>query len=386
MFLEELELVNFRNYTHLNLNLNNSKVIFIGDNGQGKTNLLESIYFLSSGKSHRTYNPCELINWNFNYSIIRGLLNEKNDFNSKNSLRLIELEIRENNPLKVRVDKEYIRKKSSFISVLPSVFFGPDDLKIIKESPSNRRNFLDNILERTYDDYSFIRNKYQKILNQRNSLLKSADGSANIKNNSTLEVWDHSLVKYGIKILEKRLLLVQEIEDKFLEYMEYFFNNIKIDISYIFSWEREGINSIKGVEKESIDCIKKDFYNNLKKNLLRDLSFKMTTIGPHRDDILFSFKGKNLRLFGSQGQQRIGSLSLKLCEVILLKEKLKKNPLLLLDDVLSELDIERKKLLVKLIDNKFQTFITTTNISYINSIAANFGKKFLVKNNKIKSF
>ena len=384
MYLKKLELKNYRNYSHVDLNFSKDTILILGDNGQGKTNLLESIYYISTGRSHRTYSQNELINWDSDYSILRALVgSEEEDIGSDN---LIELELRDDNNIKIKVNRVYCRKKSEFVSILPSVIFSPDDLRIVKANPSNRRNFLDSILDKIYDDFFSLRLKYQKILTQRNSLIKSIGSTANVKNNPTLETWNDNIVKYGIKIIEKRILLMEELRKKFIEYMNYFFTSTLVSIFYIFSWDRENLsvgNLTENMQEELVKGLEREFRLQLEKNLSKDLSYKTTTIGPHRDDFVILIGGKDIRAFGSQGQQRTASISLKLGELAALKEKLRRDPILLLDDVLSELDMERKKILVKIINNKFQTFITTTNISYLNEIDIDFGNKFLVKDNKI---
>jgi len=384
VYLKKLELKNYRNYSHVDLNFSKDTILILGDNGQGKTNLLESIYYISTGRSHRTYSQNELINWDSDYSILRALVgSEEEDIGSDN---LIELELRDDNNIKIKVNRVYCRKKSEFVSILPSVIFSPDDLRIVKANPSNRRNFLDSILDKIYDDFFSLRLKYQKILTQRNSLIKSIGSTANVKNNPTLETWNDNIVKYGIKIIEKRILLMEELRKKFIEYMNYFFTSTLVSIFYIFSWDRENLsvgNLTENMQEELVKGLEREFRLQLEKNLSKDLSYKTTTIGPHRDDFVILIGGKDIRAFGSQGQQRTASISLKLGELAALKEKLRRDPILLLDDVLSELDMERKKILVKIINNKFQTFITTTNISYLNEIDIDFGNKFLVKDNKI---
>src|SRR5665647_3822093 len=167
MYLEELQLKNFRNYSDINLKFDRTAALFFGDNAQGKTNLLESIRYISSGKSHRVTNQDDMIGWGCEFALIRAQVNG----------HLIELELRPGNILKIKVDKAYCRKKTDFISILPSVIFTPEDLKIIKDGPSNRRDLLDNILESIYPDYNSLKVQYQKILNQRNSLIKIIAGA-----------------------------------------------------------------------------------------------------------------------------------------------------------------------------------------------------------------
>ena len=421
MHLKNLELNNFRNYKNVNLNFDRNTILIIGDNGQGKTNLLESIYYISTGKSHRTNDQDEMVNWDSDYAVLRTSVNNDSSDSTEESEHLIEIELRRENYIKIRVDEAYTRRKSDFISILPSVIFSPGDLKIIKSGPANRRDFLDDVLEKIYRDYAPLKLQYQKILNQRNSLLKSIINEEQFRGNLTLEVWDESLIKYGSNIIEKRCQLLDEIKKNFIDYMNYFFPDIKADIFYLFSWDK-GISEVKyragdnykktlsennysddGDPKSNLNNnisdtinisegeskgraagdIQKIFYAKLKENLRKDISYKNTMIGPHRDDLLILINGKDLRSFGSQGQQRIAAICLKFSEFIVLKEKLKKTPVLLLDDVLSELDLVRKKLLINMIGDKFQSFITSSNINYLDDVDERLINKFLVKDNLV---
>lgn len=413
MYLEKLELRNYRNYEHVSLEFGTDSVLILGDNGQGKTNLLESIYFLSTGKSHRTQDHSELINWNADYSILRAVIKGPH---------LLEIELRKDAGIKIRIDKTYRKRKKDFVFLLPAVIFSPDDLKIVKESPSNRRDFLDEVLEKVDPLYSYIKSRYQKVLLQRKSLLKSLGDISQLKNpriSSTFETWNERLVNYGVKIIEKRVSLIRMIRDKFREYVSYFFGIEKSDIIYLLSWEREAgldyqgenyynfpadggfedgsfgnftSNSSSGSRYEldkEIKEIKERYFSRLEENLYKDLMFKTTSIGPHRDDFVILLGGRDLRIFGSQGQQRIATLSLKLCEVFLVEEKTSRTPVLLLDDVLSELDLERKKLLMEIVGHKFQTFVTTANINSIEGLKdtrVRFGKKYMVRNGNVNQW
>lgn len=392
MYLKNLELKNYRNYEHVKLEFDKSSILLVGNNGNGKTNLLESIHYLSTGRSHRSHIQDELIKWGADFSLIRARLGPEKGKSS----HIIEIEIRKNNSIKIRINGVYQKKKSDFISILPSVIFSPDDLKIIKSGPGERRNFLDSILEKIYPDYYGLRLQYQKILVQRNSLLKSIKGKPMDNHINTIGVWNENLVKYGIQIIEKRSGLLDDIKGKFSQYTKDFFKGTRGKVKYIFSWDRiegNGKYDDSGPEKENVSnegqdsfnikSLRKVFLEKLSEYFERDLTFKTTTIGPHRDDMAIFFDKKDIRSFGSQGQQRIASISLKLCELYILKERSGTYPVLLLDDVLSELDIERRKKLVKVINESFQTFVTATNISYLDKLDIDFGSRFLVNDNRI---
>jgi DNA replication and repair protein RecF len=366
VLLKHIELKNFRNYRNVKLSFEKGTILVIGNNGQGKTNFLEAIYYLSTGKSHRTASQLDLINWDSNYFLIRGRAS-----NGEN--RLVEIQLTGESNLKIRIDGIYQRRKSDFINIIPSVMFNPDDLRLIKSGPSNRRDYMDEMLEKTRKGYDRLKAQYLKILSQRNSLVKSMSQNPK-KGNSTFNVWNDKLVKYGTGLIYARMELLESLKGRFSELMGHFFSGSKAEIKYIPSWNRKQQEPL-----EQGTGIPAAFKKNLEANIERDLNLKTTTIGPHRDDLFIKLEGRDIRTFGSQGQQRVAALCLKLCELFLLKEKLEKDPLFLLDDVLSELDMERKRRLIGLLDNKFQTFITTTNLSYIRELDIDISKSYRVE-------
>ncbi|MBM3707242.1 MAG: DNA replication/repair protein RecF [Actinobacteria bacterium] len=413
MFLKNLKLKNFRNYSELNLNFNKDTILVVGDNGKGKTNLLESIYYVSSGNSHRTNEQVELINWENDYAVIRALF-VGDEINGKQDEHLVELELRKDGMCRVKIDGVYYQRKADFISILPSVFFSPDDLRIIKSGPSNRRDFLDDVLKRVEGkrngEFFILKNHYQKVLNHRNSLIKSISGNGNSYNQKSslfLDTWNESLVNYGCRIIEKRIKLLNDFKKDFTFFINLFFPEVEAEIRYVFSWDRKisadsnffnlryknnpgkspaldnTIGEDTALENSLINLTEK-FYLKLKENLRKDLIYKTTITGPHRDDFNILINGKDIKSFGSQGQQRITLICLKLCEVNILKEKIKTKPVLLLDDVLSELDNEKKRLLLEILkNNRFQTFITTANPDVFKALDLNCAEKFLIANNKI---
>ena len=238
MFLKHLELKNFRNYKDINLDLNCGLILFLGSNGAGKTNLLESIYYLSNGRSHRSITQSDLINHGSDYCVIRGVIE------SEGEDRLIEIQLNNDNSIKIKLNKVFIKNKSGFTSNLATVIFSPDDLRIIKSSPFYRRNYLDDILEKIDKDFVGLRLKYQKILNQRNTLIKSIYGSNISSSNSTLEIWDEKLVETGVLIIKKRLDLLNLVKNRFVKFMNYFFENTQSELMYVFSWERQASNPV----------------------------------------------------------------------------------------------------------------------------------------------
>jgi len=438
MFLKHLELKNFRNYADISLDLNCGLLLFLGSNGAGKTNLLESVFYLSNGKSHRSANQTDLINHGSNYCVIRGVIETRGED------RLIEIQLNSDNSVKIKLNKVFIKSKSGFISKLATVIFSPDDLRIIKSSPFYRRNYLDDILEKIDKDFNDLKLKYQRILNQRNTLIKSIYGADISGSNSTLEIWDEKLVETGSLIIKKRLDLLNTVKADFARHMTYFFKNVYPELTYAFSWEKGISNSVyisEASEKEiagadcgfagqtdnkaqneesdrysagssknisdsllakekteslgnisgsvdadivNLDSIKNIFGEKLRHYFKKDCILKTTTVGPHRDDIAIFLNGCDIRNFGSQGQQRIAAICLKLAELDILAKNIDEKPMLLLDDVLSELDLERKHLLLKLIGNNFQTFISAANFDYLKDLDLKFCEKYIVSDNDIK--
>ncbi|MGM0366144.1 MAG: DNA replication/repair protein RecF [Actinomycetota bacterium] len=370
MFLKNLELKNFRNYGHVNTSFDRGTILIVGDNGQGKTNLLESIYYLSAGKSHRSSSTREIINSSRDYALLRA------QAVSGGKSSLIEIELRRDGGYKIRVDKVYRKKKADFINLMPAVVFSPEDLNLIKGSPSYRRAYLDGILDRTVKGFPELRLKYQKTLAQRNSLLKSMGQNAGPEN-PTLQVWNEKLISYGKSIMEYRIKLLDAIKEEFGRHMDYFFGGSGAGMSYIASWQRQG-------GEGSLDDIHEQYKKSMERFSKKDMALAATTIGPHRDDVYLSLEGRDLRNFGSQGQQRIASLSLRLCELLFIGAKLGLSPLFLLDDVLSELDITRKQLLIEKLGDRFQAFITAANVNYLNDLKINICGKYEVKNGNLK--
>ncbi len=363
MILKRLELKNFRNYEQADINFDKGTILIIGDNGQGKTNLLESIYYISSGRSHRGSSTKEVIKAEKDFALLRAYTL------SKTKETLIEIELRRDDTYKIRINKGYRRKKADFINILPVVIFSPDDLNLVKGSPSFRRAYLDGILDRTVKGFTELRIKYHKTLMQRNSLIKSMR-QAQDPLNPTLLAWNEKLIGYGTAIMEHRNNLVNAIKDEFSLQMEYFFGG-KAQMGYVASWQRNRT-------EEGLEDIRVHYENNMESCLKKDLSLATTTIGPHRDDISLALEGKYLRSFGSQGQQRLAALCLRLGELLYIFKKLGEPPILLLDDVLSELDVTRKQLLIKKLEDRFQTFITATNVDYLKGVKINVTGKYEV--------
>ena len=336
MIIKSIELADYRNYESIKLNFCNGRNILYGSNAQGKTNVLEAIYMIATTKSHKGTKDKDIINFNKEEAHIRAII-EKDNLETR-----IDMHLRKNKSKGIAIDGNRIKKASELLGILNVVFFSPEDLSIIKDGPAERRRFADMELCQLDPFYLYNLNNYNKIINQRNKLLKDMYFNPSLK--ETLNIWDSQLVSYGSKIIERR--------EKFAEQL----NEIIYDIHYKLSGGKEEIKVIYEPDV-SID----DYEEKLRKSQEKDIKLKQTNVGPHRDDFVFLNKDVDIRKFGSQGQQRTAALSLKLSEIEIMKKITKDDPILLLDDVLSELDGERQNYLLNSIGN-IQTIVTCTGL------------------------
>ncbi len=379
MYIKSLELNNFRNYNSLNILFENSTNILYGDNAQGKTNILESIYLAATTKSHRGNKDREVIMFDHEEAHIKLIVIKQNV-----PLR-IDMHLKKNKTKGIAVNGIPIKKASELFGMLNVVFFSPEDLNLIKNGPSERRRFID--MELCQLDKIYVHNliTYNKVLNQRNKLLKDigyAHRRADLIN--TLDVLDIQLARYGKEIINRREKFIQQlnhiickIHSKITDKKENLViryepnlsgNNIRVE-NIKENKRKENFVSGNNTGKNYIskNMISGNFisesliYESLVHNRDRDLKLGSTSAGPHRDDIGFYNYDMDIRKFGSQGQQRTVALSLKLSEIELVRQVIKDVPILLLDDVLSELDGNRQKHLLDSIDN-VQTIITCTGL------------------------
>ena len=336
MFVKSLELCDFRNYDSLKINFEQGVNIFYGDNAQGKTNILEAIFLGGTTKSHKGSKDKELIKMDKAESHIR-LMIDKNGFEHK-----IDMHIKRNKSKGIAIDGIPIKKSSQLIGLANMVFFSPEDLSIIKDGPGERRRFIDMELCQLDKLYLFHLTKYNQVLNQRNHLLKQVGMNRELL--ETLSIWDDQLVEYGKMIIKRRMEFIDQL------------NEIIVDIHQKLSGGKEELQ-VKYEPNIPID----QFERKLSQVREKDLFVKNTSVGPHRDDISFLIKGVDLRKYGSQGQQRTSALSLKLAEIEMVKRVVGEKPVLLLDDVLSELDRNRQNHLLDSIDG-IQTIVTCTGL------------------------
>ena len=336
MYIESVQLQNFRNYRELHLNFDKGTNIFYGDNAQGKTNILESVYICGTTKSHKGSKDKEIIRFGEEESHIRMMV-KKDELSYK-----IDMHLRKNKAKGVAINGLPIKKARELFGIENLVFFSPEDLGIIKNGPAERRRFIDMELCQLDKLYLHELSNYNKVIIQRNKLLKEC--SFNSQYEEMLDIWDMQLVKYGKKLIESRERFVEEL------------GVIVAEIHRNLTGGREEL-MVRYEKNVSAD----EFERKLQTSRKRDLKVKMSMTGPHRDDLLFEVKGVDIRRFGSQGQQRTAALSLKLAEIELVKRAIKDTPVLLLDDVLSELDSSRQQYLLDSIHD-IQTLITCTGI------------------------
>ena len=357
MIIKSLELADFRNYDSLHIDFCSGTNILYGDNAQGKTNILEAIYLSATTKSHKGSKDRDVINFHKEESHIRTYL-------EKDSIEMrVDMHLRKSKSKGIAIDGQKIKKAAELLGLLNVVFFSPEDLSIIKNGPVERRRFVDMELCQLDQFYLYNLNHYNKIVNQRNKLLKDMYFNPSLRD--TLNIWDSQLISFGSKIIERRKLFVEQL------------NDIIYDIHKKLSGGREEL-----VIRYEPDVVIEDYEKSLMAGQERDIKLKQTGTGPHRDDFSFIVGDIDIRKFGSQGQQRTAALSLKLSEIELVKKMTKDNPVLLLDDVLSELDSNRQNYLLSTIGD-IQTIITCTGLDEFVNNRFEIDRVFHIENGKI---
>lgn len=361
MFLKELKVVNFRNYKKLTLQLKNGINILYGENGQGKTNLLESIYFLGITKSHRFSSDQELIYHGENTLKVSGKI-KNNGLSKKLEITLSD------GQKKYKCDSNNIKKVSEYMSHLNVIIFYPEDLEIIKGSPKIRRKYVDTELSQLNRGYCAVINDFQKILKMRNEYLKNSNFDDNY-----FEILDQYFIQKCEIIYKMRNRFINKIN----EYVPSIYKDImKIDNFHI-SYKKNDFEE----EKVTAEML----LNYSKKIRSKEKLYGTTLFGPQRDDIEFFIGENSMKYFASQGQQRAAVLALKLSEIEIFKKNTGKTPILLLDDVFSELDKKKKNNLLKYIEDDIQTIITTTDLSNISVKIKRKSKLIEIENGEIMS-
>lgn len=336
MIIKSIKLKDYRNYDLLDIDFDQATNIFYGDNAQGKTNVLEAVYLSGTTKSHRGTKDKDLIRFGCEESHIETIIEKKG------VTWQVDMHLKKNGTKGIAINKVPIKRASELFGLMNFVFFSPEDLNIIKNGPAERRRFMDIELSQLDKVYLNDLTNYNKVVNQRNKLLKDAAFSPQLLD--TLDIWDMQLVTYGEKIIERRRRFIKDV------------NEIIGDVHSKLTGGRERIE----LSYES-DHGELPLDVALLRNRDRDIRMRNTSVGPHHDDICFNTDEIDIRKFGSQGQQRTAALSLKLSEIQLVKASIHDTPVLLLDDVLSELDKNRQNYLLDSIGD-IQTMITCTGL------------------------
>ncbi|MBU3217625.1 DNA replication/repair protein RecF [Clostridium estertheticum] len=360
MHVKYLQLKDFRNYTELVIELNKGINVFVGDNAQGKTNILEAIYYCSLAKSHRTNRDKELINWNGAEAYIK-LYVCKTRLDKK-----IEIKIFKEGKKGVNINSIKVQKLSELVGSFNVIMFSPEDLNIVKESPSYRRKFLDIELCKLSRRYYYNLSQYKKILNERNLAIKKWNTNIDI-----IDVYDRQLSEFGAVIIKDRIAYIEKL------------NILSKTIHSNITSKSEVIEIKYLTQIKELDNIQESFYLLLCKNRRRDIETRTTSVGPHRDDFSIQLNGIDARIFGSQGQQRTSVLTIKFGALEIIKELTGEYPVLLLDDVLSELDTKRQEYILNSI-KEVQTLITCTGVNNIRKYLNPESKIFEVMSGGVK--
>lgn len=353
MKVKKVELFNYRNYLINTIEFGDGLNVIEGHNAQGKTNLVEAVYFCAVGKSFRATREKEVINWDKEIAKIKVTIEKEI------GQKIIEIFFSKNQKKTIKIDGIPIKKIGELMGELNAVFFAPDELKLIKDSPEDRRRFMDVSLSQTYKDYFYTLSKYNKILQSRNKCLKSYVDETALK--PMLNVYNLQLADCMLKIKKYRQRFIEKLSPYAKMVHEYITSKEEtINLEYV------GI--AENTTQEIVNCLASNFE--------KDVKLGYTTYGVHRDDVKVSVNGVDVRVFGSQGQQRTCALSMKLAELEIIKQDTSKVPILLLDDVLSELDDARKLRLLKFC-TKAQTLLTCTEFKFDVPC-----KKIVIKNGK----
>jgi len=369
MYIEQLQIKNYRNYIKADLNFTKQVNLIVGENAQGKTNLMEAIYVLALTRSYRTSRERELIRWGEDFARIKGIISKKE--------RKFPLEIIiTNQGKKAKINHLEQERLSSYIGTFNIVMFAPEDLTLVKGSPQIRRRFIDVELGQIQPSYIYHLMQYQRIIKQRNHLLKQIQ-TRQTTDQTMLDILTEQLVEHAATILHRRFI--------FLEKLRTWAKEIHFKISRSKETLHIAYQSTIDVSEDALlEKISNEYLTKFHEIRQNEIERGLTLIGPHRDDLIFYINDKNVQQFGSQGQQRTTALSVKLAEIQLIYEEVGSYPVLLLDDVLSELDHHRQSHLLNTIQGKVQTFVSTTSVADIHRDTLKHAQLYEVIAGKIK--
>lgn len=355
MYIEKIILKNYRNIKELTLDPHKKTSVLFGDNAQGKTNILESVYYCATGRSHRTNNDKELVSFGEEFGHIRLFI--RDDYGRSDR---IDINIRSNGKKGIGINGLSVKKIGELLGVLNVVIFCPENLQLVKSGPGERRRFMDMELCQIDKLYYYNLKQYYKVLKQRNNLLKSIKAP-----NDTLDIFDMQLSEYGSQIIKQRADFIDKISET---------------AANIHSVITDNAEKLRLEYKPNVQP--GSFYKKLEQNREKDILYGNTSVGVHKDDIVFYINDINARDFGSQGQQRTACLSVKMAEIELIKQEKNQYPVLLLDDVLSELDKKRQTYIINNISD-VQTIVTSTGIDENIKNICKDGRIFYVKNGTV---
>lgn len=366
MKLKRLKLTNFRNYLNLEIEFKKNINIFIGENGQGKTNILESIYMLALTKSNRSGIEENIIKFQEDIAKIEGMIKSE-DLLKKQEVILTK------NKKQLFINNKEIRKSRDYISNFCVITFTPQDLEIVKGSPQIRRNMLNIDISILKNDYISYLNEFNLVIKMRNEYLKRMNLNGNT-DPRYLEVINKSMIDKAIKIYKYRYQFFEKINSLLPKIYKKITNLDNLYLSFESSLHLDTFD-----EK----VLREKYAFKLKKNLNIELMQGMTLIGPHRDDFSFNLNGLDMKTYASQGQQRMAIIALKIAEIYLFKEEKGEYPVLLLDDIFSEIDIKKRNRIIKYLQEDIQSIITTTDINNIDNELLEDAQIYIVKKNKI---
>ncbi len=347
MVLEKLRLRHFRNYASLDFEPSPGRNILAGNNGQGKTNILEAVYLCGTGSSYRTRRDTELIRWGDLGFYAAG------SFKRRDGALLVEVACSQDTGKTIRVNGASQESVLDHIGAANVVVFGPDDLRMIKGAPVERRRFLDTEVSSLDARYRRDLFTYRRVLAQRNALLKTARGARARDIGTALEVWDEQLVAAGARLVARRAEVVSRLSRLSEIVHRRLSSGGRLELVYRPSFAVSGA--------EAVGRIAEAYLRELLRRRAEEAQRCATLVGPHRDELSFTVDGVDMRVFGSQGQQRAVLLSVRLAELELIREEVGEEAILLLDDVFSELDPEKRARLLECIDARVQTLVTTTD-------------------------
>ncbi len=363
MKINKLSLKKFRNYDNLDIEFNNNLNIIIGSNAQGKTNILEAIYFLSITKSFLSVNDKTVIKREEKFSSINGIITTK-DGNKKLSLLI------NDNGKKLEINSKEIKKHSEYIGNIKIIIFSPDNVRLIKDGPGCRRRFLNIEISQLYNKYINILNEFNIILKQRNEYLKIIKNGK--YNDDYFKILNDKFVSLSVNIYKYR--------DDFINKINEYIDDIYMKIA---GFKGLNINYITNINISSEDKMKEELLNKLNINKEREILYGSTLVGPHRDDFNFNIDNYNLSLYGSSGQIKMAILAFRLAEIEVFKDICLEYPVLLLDDLFSELDVDKRNKIINYLNKDIQTIVTTTDINNIDKKIVENSYIYTIDNGKI---